>query len=830
MDLTHILDPLNKAQRDAVAAPPGHQLVLAGAGSGKTRVLVHRVAWLLATGEAAQWSIYVVTFTNKAAGEMRTRIEHMLGRPTGGMWVGTFHGLANRLLRAHAEEAGLPTGFQILDSEDQLRCIRRVLRDLDLDEKRWAPRRIQGFINARKDEGLRARHVEQRGDRELERLVAIYRAYEEVCRRNGVVDFAELLLRTHELFRDRDDILAHYRRRFTHLLVDEFQDTNAIQYAWLRLLAGSEGLVFAVGDDDQSIYSWRGARAGHLGQFTRDFPDVTVFRLEQNYRSTRTILGAANALIAHNRDRLGKELWTAGDTGEPITLYAAFNEVDEARFVVSRAQHSIEGGMRRSDIAVLYRVSAQSRILEESLLAAGLPYRVYGGLRFYERAEVKDALAYLRLVANRHDDAAFERVVNTPPRGIGSRTVDTLRGAGARSRVLVVGRDPASAGNPRAQLPCGGRARNLCCVHRRPRERGPGPRRRRAGAPRSRAQRAHRALQAGGGGSRADPAENLDELASAAVQFCDSFTGEDEEEARGMTSFLAHAALESGEEQAGDDEDSLHLMTLHAAKGLEFPVVFLTGLEEGLFPHQRSIDEPGRLEEERRLCYVGMTRARQQLVLSYAEIRRLHGSERFSPASRFVREIPAELVEEVRLRARVSRPLYREALVSRAGGASSSGQFRLGQRVNHPKFGEGVVLTLEGDGDHARVQVNFADAGAKWLVLAYAKLHPPERVAHRRRSMRRGPVYPASSPACASMNSMAARSSSSVSAGLPPRGACRPAPGWRWRASHRGPSPHVPSRPRYRRAWARPRARRRGRRGTAPGTRFRPARHPRPPR
>ena len=724
MDLTHILDPLNKAQRDAVAAPPGHQLVLAGAGSGKTRVLVHRVAWLIATGEAAEWNVYVVTFTNKAAGEMRTRIEHMLGRPTGGMWVGTFHGLANRLLRAHAEEAGLPTGFQILDSEDQLRCIRRVLRDLDLDEKRWAPRRIQGFINARKDEGLRARHVEQRGDREVERLVAIYRAYEELCRRNGVVDFAELLLRAHELLRDRDEILAHYRRRFTHLLVDEFQDTNAIQYAWLRLLAGSEGLVFAVGDDDQSIYSWRGARAGHLNQFTRDFPHVTVFRLEQNYRSTRTILGAANALIANNRDRLGKELWTAGDTGEPITLYAAFNEVDEARFVVSRAQHSIEGGMRRSDIAVLYRVSAQSRILEESLLAAGLPYRVYGGLRFYERAEVKDALAYLRLVANHHDDAAFERVVNTPPRGIGSRTVDTLRGA-ARDRdssLWEAARHLLESGGLSSRAASALRAflAFIDALEEESRDLSAG-------------EQVHLVVERSAliehykreGEDRAQTrGENLDELASAADQFCDSFTNGDEEEVRGMTSFLAHAALESGEEQAGDDDDSLHLMTLHAAKGLEFPVVFLTGLEEGLFPHQRSIDEPERLEEERRLCYVGMTRARQQLVISYAEIRRLHGSERFSPGSRFVREIPADLVEEVRLRARVSRPLYREAPVARAGADSSSGQFRLGQRVNHPKFGEGVVLTLEGDGNHARVQVNFADAGAKWLVIAYANLQP----------------------------------------------------------------------------------------------------------
>ena len=724
MDLTPILDPLNKAQRDVVAAPPGHQLVLAGAGSGKTRVLVHRVAWLLATGEAAQWSVYVVTFTNKAAGEMRTRIAHMLGRSTGGMWVGTFHGLANRFLRAHAEEAGLPSGFQILDSEDQLRCIRRVLRDLNLDEKRWVPRQIQGFVNARKDEGLRARHVEQRGDREQDRLVAIYRAYEEMCKRNGVVDFAELLLRTHELLRDRDDILAHYRSRFTHLFVDEFQDTNAIQYAWLRLLAGSEGQVFAVGDDDQSIYSWRGAKAGHLNDFSRDFPDVSVFRLEQNYRSTGTILGAANALIANNRERLGKELWTAGDSGEPIALYAAFNEIDEARFVVSRALLCVQGGMRRRDIAVLYRVSAQSRVLEESLLAAGVPYRVYGGLRFYERAEIKDALAYLRLVANRHDDAAFERVVNTPPRGIGARTVDALRGT-AREREYslwaAVQDLLATRGfSPRAAGALGNFVAFIDDLERESRDLAPAEQVRLA-VERS-ALIAHYERE---GVDRARTrAENLDELASAAEQFCDSFAEHGEEGSDEVSSFLAHAALESGEKQVGEDDDSLHLMTLHSAKGLEFPVVFLTGLEEGLFPHQRSIEEPARLEEERRLCYVGMTRARQQLVLSYAEVRRLHGSERYSRASRFVREIPAELVEEVRLRSNVSRPLFREAPAPRLAGESSSGGFRLGQRVNHAKFGEGVVLTLEGDGNHTRIQVNFAGAGSKWLVVAYAKLQP----------------------------------------------------------------------------------------------------------
>ena len=726
MDVTPILDSLNPAQRDAVAAAPGHQLVLAGAGSGKTRVLVHRVAWLLATLEAAPWNVYVVTFTNKAAGEMRTRIEGMLGRPLGGMWVGTFHGLANRLLRARCEEAGLPPGFQILDSEDQLRCIRRVLRDLDLDDKRWVPRRVQGYINARKDEGLRARHLDAGRNAEHGRLIEIYRAYEETCRRSGVVDFAELLLRAHELLRDREELLAHYRARFTHLLVDEFQDTNAIQYAWLRLLAGPQGQVFAVGDDDQSIYTWRGARVGHLDDFTRDFPAVSVYRLEQNYRSTRTILDAANALIANNRERLGKELWTDGDTGEPIVLYAAFNETEEARFVVSRVQHFIGGGMRRRDIAVLYRVSAQSRVLEEALLSAGVPYRVYGGLRFYERAEIKDALAYLRLVANRDDDAAFERVVNVPPRGIGSRTLETLRGAAreggcslwaAVQALLEVGALASRA--------AGALRAFVALIDGLESEAGPLtlPGQVRLAVERS-ALVAH--YQREGSDRAQTREENLEELANAAAEYCDALSvlDDDEEDPGALASFLAHAALESGEEQGGGERDRVHLMTLHSAKGLEFPVVFMTGLEEGLFPHERSIDEPGRLEEERRLCYVGMTRAERHLVLSYAEARRLHGSERYAPASRFLRELPADRVEEVRLRATVSRPLFRPGPRPIPGGGATSGAFRLGQRVTHPKFGEGVVLDLEGDGSHARVQVNFAGAGSKWLVLAYANLQP----------------------------------------------------------------------------------------------------------
>ena len=725
VDVTRIIDPLNEAQRAAVAAPPGHQLVLAGAGSGKTRVLVHRVAWLLATGEATPWGVYVVTFTNKAAGEMRRRIEDMLGHPAGGMWTGTFHGLANRLLRRHGKEADLPEGFQILDSEDQVRCIRRVLRDLDLDEKVWLPRWIQGYVNARKDEGLRAGHLEDGGDERSARMIAIYRAYEETCQRNGLVDFAELLLRAHELLRGHEELLLHYRRRFTHLLVDEFQDTNAIQYAWLRLLAGEEGRVFAVGDDDQSIYSWRGARAGNIRHFTRDFPGAVTCRLEQNYRSTRTILSAANALIANNRERLGKDLWTEGGSGDPIRLYSAFNEVDEARFVVSHALQCIEEGLQRSDVAVLYRVSAQSRALEEALLAAGVPYRVYGGLRFYERAEIKDALAYLRLIANPDDDTAFERVVNLPPRGIGARTMERVRRQAReeqRSLWAMAGEVLAAGGlNARAANALRGFLELLRRLREEARDleldaqvrlvierSGLVPYYERDRDDRIRARR-----------------ENLDELVNAASRYASGTYVPDEEDSGELAAFLAHAALESGEEQADAGDDYLHLMTLHSAKGLEFPVVFLTGLEEGLFPHQRSIDESGQVEEERRLCYVGMTRARRRLVLSHAESRRLHGGEHYPRVSRFVGEIPAELVEEVRLRAKVSRPLYRkEPATPPLGDGSPPEAYRLGQRVVHPKFGEGIVLVYEGQGAHTRVQVNFDGAGAKWLVLAYAKLQP----------------------------------------------------------------------------------------------------------
>ncbi len=723
MDVTPILDPLNDAQRDAVTAAPGHMLVLAGAGSGKTRVLVHRIAWLLATEQATPYRVLAVTFTNKAAGEMRTRIEAMLEHPVGAMWVGTFHGLAHRLLRAHWREAGLVEGFQILDSDDQLRCVRRVLRDLDLDENQWPAKQAQGYINARKDEGLRPQHVEDKGDFWLTQMIRIYRAYEETCARSGIVDFAELLLRAHELLREREDILAHYRHRFAHILVDEFQDTNAIQYAWLRLLAGNSGLVFAVGDDDQSIYGWRGARIEHIQQLPKDFPDVRTVRLEQNYRSSGNILAAANALIANNQGRLGKNLWTDDGEGAPLALYTAFNELDEARFVVGRIQQWIESGESRNDVAILYRVSAQSRAFEEALLAASMPYRVHGGLRFYERAEIKDALAYLRLIANRDDDGAFERVVNMPARGVGARTMDALREA-ARAAGESLWRTAArlieeKALPARAASALGGFRELIEDLAGETREL---PLEERTGIVIERS-----GLLAHYERDKVDRAqtrvENLHELVTAARHFVQEEVEDEQQSQDPLTAFLAHAALEAGDEQASDWQDCVHLMTLHSAKGLEFPLVFLAGMEEGLFPHHLSCEDPAKLEEERRLCYVGMTRAKSRLFLTHAEARRLHGADFYPVASRFIREIPAQLIEEVRMRADVSRPVFRRE-AQRAGdsGGADNGDFRLGQRVEHPKFGEGVVLMYEGQGSHARVQVNFENAGAKWLVVAYANL------------------------------------------------------------------------------------------------------------
>ncbi len=713
MDVTDILEPLNEAQREAVSAPPGHALVLAGAGSGKTRVLVHRIAWLIRTGQTSPHRVLAVTFTNKAAGEMRGRIQDMLGMPVSGMWVGTFHGLAHRMLRTHWQDAGLSEGFQILDSEDQLRSLRRVIKALGLDEGQWPAKQAQWFVNAQKDEGQRPDHLEDNGDLWQKQMIRIYRAYEEACQRASVVDFAELLLRSHELLRDRPAIRNHYRERFQHILVDELQDTNAIQYAWLRLLAGDAGWLFMVGDDDQSIYGWRGARIENIQRFPKDFEAVPVYRLEQNYRSTGTILAAANALIANNQGRLGKNLWTDGKDGEPIRVYGAFNEVDEARFIADRTAQWVDQGGSRGDVAILYRVSAQSRVFEEALLAIGVPYRVHGGLRFYERAEIKDTLSYLRLLANRHDDPAFERVVNTPARGIGERSVEAIRQVARAERCSLWDATRQVV----AERALSGRAVNalkgfLALLERMATET----------AQQELHEQVESVISLSGlvdhyrkeKGERGQARiENLAELVSASREF----EWEEEEGLDPLAAFLAHAALESGQSQAESAEDSVQLMTLHAAKGLEFPLVFMAGMEQGLFPHQRSINETGQLEEERRLCYVGMTRAREQLYLTYAESRRLHGTDHYALPSRFLREIPAELAQGVRIGGSFTRAASEPA-------GTETGEYRLGQQVTHPKFGEGVVVNCEGRGGSARVQVNFVHQGSKWLVAAYAKLEP----------------------------------------------------------------------------------------------------------
>ena len=717
MDVSHILDGLNDAQRDAVTAPLGSVLVLAGAGSGKTRVLVHRIAWLLQVEQLSPWSILAVTFTNKAAREMRHRIETLLGMPMGGMWVGTFHGLAHRLLRAHWQEANLPQGFQILDSDDQFRMIKRIVRELNLDDSKWPPRQVQWFINNNKDEGRRADHLDAAGDPYQRQMIALYREYEQACQRAGVVDFAELLLRAHELWRDRPDVLQHYRERFSAVLVDEFQDTNSIQYAWLRMLSGEQHKLFVVGDDDQSIYGWRGARVENIQEFQSHYPETKVVRLEQNYRSTGNILKAANAVISNNPTRLGKELWTEDADGEQIRVYGAFNEVDEARFVIDNLRESIEQGSARQDIAILYRTSAQSRLFEEALIQQGIPYRVYGGLKFFERAEIKDALAYLRLVANRHDDPSFERAVNQPPRGIGSKTIEAIR-AHARDfscSLWSASQDLLKGGRmtPRASGALQGFVNLIEEAAFETKE---------SELPEKLEEVLNRAklrehFEKSRDGKGQDRIENLEELVNATRQF---EVPPDEEQLTGLDAFLAHAALEAGDNQAEAYEDSVQLMTMHSAKGLEFPVVFIGGVEEGLFPHSMSADDPERLEEERRLCYVGMTRAMQQLTLSHAESRRLHGSDTYPLPSRFLREIPPEVIQEVRARAQVSRP-YSSAAGSLNMAEEITG-FTLGQRVTHPKFGEGVVLNAEGQGNGARIQVNFETVGSKWLVVAYANL------------------------------------------------------------------------------------------------------------
>ena len=732
----NLLQNLNEQQLAAVTLPNQSALILAGAGSGKTRVLTTRIAWLIQTGQLSPQGVLAVTFTNKAAKEMLTRLSAMLPINTRGMWIGTFHGLCNRMLRAHHRDAGLPSTFQILDSADQLGAIKRLLKANNIDDERYPPRNLQLFINSSKEAGLRAKDVEVNDDYNR-KFVELYSMYDAQCNREGVCDFSELLLRCYELL-DRNEILRnHYQDRFRHILVDEFQDTNKLQYAWLKLLAGAKNAIFAVGDDDQSIYAFRGANVGNMADFEREFRVQNLIKLEQNYRSVGHILNAANALIANNARRLGKELWTDAGEGEPARIYEAQTDGYEAAWLVDEVKGLIAEGHARAEIAVLYRSNAQSRVIEHALFNGGIPYRVYGGLRFFERAEIKHALAYLRLIENPADDTAFLRVVNFPPRGIGARTLEQLADAaraGTSSLYAAVGSMSGKAGTN-----LGGFVKLIDSLRFET-----------ASLPLSEivdvvVQRSglipHYQTEREG----QERIENLNELVNAAAAFVqEEGYGADAPETQGETEtaipsplagFLSHASLEAGDNQAEAGQDALQLMTVHAAKGLEFFAVFITGLEEGLFPHENSLTELDGLEEERRLMYVAITRARRRLYVSFAQSRLLHGQTRYGIKSRFLEELPENAVKWLTPRVAAGagggrfghwhdagvRPSVPSAPPARS--APSHG-VRVGQAVRHARFGEGVVINLEGSGDDARAQVNFGPLGVKWLALAVAKLTP----------------------------------------------------------------------------------------------------------
>ncbi|CUX96712.1 DNA helicase II [Candidatus Doolittlea endobia] len=717
MDVSDLLNNLNDKQLEAVAAPRGNLLVLAGAGSGKTRVLVHRIAWLLSVKKCSPYSIMAVTFTNKAAAEIRHRIEHLMGSSQSGMWIGTFHGLAHRLLRVHYQDANLPQDFQILDSEDQLRLLKRIIRAMNLDEKQWPSRQAMWCIRDKKDKGLRPQYAESYSNPVEATWQRIYLSYQEACDRAGLVDFAELLLRSHELWLNKLHILCYYRQRFTNVLVDEFQDTNQIQYAWLRMLAGDNGNVMIVGDDDQAIYGWRGAQIKNIQRFLDDFPGAQTILLEQNYRSTSNILQAANTLISHNDGRLGKNLWTEVASGEPITLYCAFNEADEARFVVHRIKVGQEQGRALKDFAILYRNNTQSRVLEEALLQTGLPYRIYGGVRFFERQEIKDAIAYLRLIANRSDDVAYERVVNTPTRGLGDRTLDRVRQVACNRQITLWQSSRALlAERVLVGRAAGALQRFLELIDTLEKET--------AGL--SLCVQTDQVIKKSGlwcmyeqekSEKNQVRIENLKELVTATRQFSHN-DNDKESDFLPLQAFLSHAALEAGEGQVNTYQDAVHLMTLHAAKGLEFSQVFIVGMEEGIFPSQMSLDDDERLEEERRLAYVGVTRAIDKLTITYAKTRWLYGKEVSHRPSRFVSELPTACVEELQLRSNVTRLTSRLHI----SVPLNEKDFTLGQRVRHPKFGEGTVVNLEGSGKHIRLQIAFQGQVFKWLVADYARL------------------------------------------------------------------------------------------------------------
>ena len=712
-----LVKSLNSPQKQAVSAPAQSTLVLAGAGSGKTRVLVHRIAWKIQVENISPHSILAVTFTNKAAAEMRGRIESLLNMSASSMWIGTFHGIAHRLLRRHAEQANLVPTFQVMDSDDQFRVVKRLLKSFNIDEKKIPPRQVQWYINAQKDEGLRPAHIPEPDDIFGRKTLQLYVAYEEICQRSGLVDFAELLLRAHELLRDTPDVLAFYRQRFREVHVDEFQDTNTIQYAWLRLLTEEQDNLFIVGDDDQSIYGWRGAKIENIFSFQKHYPNHQVIRLEQNYRSTGHILAAANHLIAHNDNRMGKQLWTEADKGQKISLYTAFNEQDEAYFVIERIKQWITAGGAKQDIAILYRSNAQSRQFEERLMISGIAYRVYGGLRFFERAEIKNALAYCRLIANRHDDASFERVFNFPTRGIGLKTTDEVRLL-ARHQSLSLWQ---AAVTLMRQKSLSARAHNaltsflrlITDLTKQSQDL-------------ELYEKVKLVIEDSGlialykkekddkGEARI---ENLEELVNAARLF--DYPFENEENLSELDMFLAHAALEAGDIQDKKQADCVQLMTLHSAKGLEFKLVFLVGLEDGLFPSQQSQDDVSRLEEERRLCYVGITRAMQKLYLSHSESRRLYGKENYPEPSRFLGELPSDVIEEVRIRANITRPVTAKAPTK---STANKGTYRAGEKVYHKKFGTGTVLQTKGEGSQESVKINFPKVGIKELMLSYAKL------------------------------------------------------------------------------------------------------------
>ncbi|WP_447530387.1 DNA helicase II [Vreelandella sp. TE19] len=730
-DVTAILDQLNPAQREAVSAPQGNLLVLAGAGSGKTRVLVHRIAWMMQAEGLSPYALLAVTFTNKAAREMRTRLEALLGISMRHVWVGTFHSIAHRLLRTHWQDAKLPQNFQIIDSDDQLRLVKRLLKDYNVDDERYPPRQVQSFISGCKEEGLRPHQVNVDGDGYLSQMVELYERYQFTCERGGLVDFGELLLRSLELLRDNPALLNHYRERFGHVLVDEFQDTNTLQYAWLKLLTGMQTPMTAVGDDDQSIYGWRGAKIENIRRFEDEFPQTHTVRLEQNYRSTSAILDAANALISHNSERMGKNLWTDGVEGEPISVYAGFNDLEEARYIVDTIKERVDEGVNRRDVAILYRSNAQSRLIEETLIRQGMPYRIYGGHRFYERLEIKNALAYLRLLLNRDDDASLERVINVPTRGIGTRTVEILRHRARLESVSLWQALHDAVGDGTLKGRAGNAVQKFANLIEQLENDA-------AGLTlfeiidhvieHTGLIEHHKSERGEKGQARV---ENLGELVTAARAFTQGDAFETPEAGEGLTAleaFLSEAALNAGDHEAEEFEDSVQLMTLHSAKGLEFPVVFIAGVEEGLFPHKMSVEEPGRLEEERRLCYVGVTRAMQKLYLTHAETRRLHGKEVFPRPSRFLRELPPHLLEEVRLRGHVARPVTASARPNYAQTSIESDgelpELHVGQRVSHPVFGEGMILNAEGQGARARVHVSFEGEGDKWLVLGFAKLTP----------------------------------------------------------------------------------------------------------